>query len=253
MDRSPRRFVMELVGTAVGCLLVSAALAIIWIARSTVQRDLYVSELGAVGEPTAGWFRVALLLVVGGGSLIALAARDIRTAAPILRLWTPAVSLWVGCGFFLVASQVTCTANCPLPVGPTFTWQDFVHTTVAVLAFSAACWAMLQVSFASGNRMLARFSLASGCLVAVVAGVGGILSLARFQAAFGSRLELVATTVAIGWLILLGAFLAARLIRSRMPRGATFGRFGRLIATKSGISRGSAGGRASRGTYYELR
>lgn len=241
MDRSPRRFAMELAGTAVGCLLVSAALAIIWIARSTVQRDLYVSELGAVGEPTAGWFRVALLLVVAGGSLIALAARDIRSVAPILRLWTPAVSLWVGCGFFLVASQVTCTANCPLPVGPTFTWQDFVHTTVAVLAFSAACWAMLQVSFASGNRMLARFSFACGCLVAVVAGVGGILSLARFQAAFGSRLELIATTVAIGWLILLGVFLAAGLIRSRVPRGASFGRFGRLIATKSGISRESAG------------
>ncbi len=37
----------------VGCLLVAAALAIIWAARLTVTRDLYVSELGAEGEPTA--------------------------------------------------------------------------------------------------------------------------------------------------------------------------------------------------------
>ena len=36
----------------VGCLLVAAALAVIWGARLTVTRDLYVSELGAEGEPT---------------------------------------------------------------------------------------------------------------------------------------------------------------------------------------------------------
>jgi len=244
MDRSQRHLAAELAGTILGCVLVSAALAIIWVARSTVQRDLYVSELGAVGEPTAGWFRVALLLVVVGGSLIALAARDIRSAAPILRLWTPAVSLWVGCGFFFVASQVTCTADCPLPVGPTFTWQDFAHTTVAVLAFSAACWAMLQASFMRDNRMLAAVSLACGCAVACVAGAGGILSLARFQAVLGSRLELVATTVAIGWLVLLGAFLAARLLRELVPRDAGSGRYGRLIAARTGISREPAGGGA---------
>ncbi len=241
MARSQRRLIAELAGTALGCVLVSAALAVIWVARSTVHRDLYVSELGAVGEPTAGWFRVALLLIVVGGSLIAFAARDIRSAAPILRLWTPAISLWVGCGFFLIASQVTCTKYCPLPVGPSFTWQDFVHTTVAVLAFSAACWAMLQTSLMSGNRMLAAVSLACGCVVAVVAGVGGILSLARFQAAFGSRLELLATTVAIGWLVLLGAFLVARLARLLAPRSASFGRYERLITVKNGISRRAAG------------
>lgn len=242
MDRSRRRVATELAGTVLGCVLVSAALAIIWVARGTVRRDLYVSELGAAGEPTAGWFRTALLLVVVGGSLIALAARDIRSAAPILRLWTPAISLWVGCGFFFVASQVTCTADCPLPVGPTFTWQDFVHTTVAVLAFSAACWGMLQTSFMRDNRMLAAVSLACGCAVAVVAGTGGILSLARFQAVLGSRLELTATTVAIGWLVILGAFLAARLARALVPRDASFGRYARAIATETGISREPAGG-----------
>jgi hypothetical protein len=213
---SRRRPIIELVGTVAGCALVSAALAIIWIARSTVSQDVYVSELGATGAPTAKWFQLALLLLVAGGSLVAYAARDIRAAAPLLRAWTPAVSLWVGCGFFLVASQVTCTAGCPLPVGPTFTWQDLIHTTVAVLAFAAACLAMLQISFSRGSRMLAGFSLAAGLAVAVIAGIGGLLSLARFEAGFGSRLELLATTIAVGWLVVLGAILAIRLVR--MPR-----------------------------------
>ena len=78
-------------------------------------------------------------------------------------------------GSELGASQVTRTAYCPLPVGPRFTWQDLVHTVVAVLAFSAACWAMLQ------------------------------------------------TSVAIGWLVMLGVFLAARLVRMLVPGGDVFG------------------------------
>ena len=181
-----------------------------WFARLTVPRELYVSELGAEGEPTAEWFRAALLLIVAGGSLIAFSGHRIRTAVPILRTWTPAVSLWIGCAFFLVASQVTCTAGCPLPVGPNFTWQDLIHTSVAVLAFAAACWAMLQTSFAIGHRALERFSLSCGIAVAVVAGTGGILSLARFGTNVGSVLELVATTIAIGWLAVFGVAMAAR-------------------------------------------
>ena len=36
-----------------GCFAVTIALAIIWMARLSVPRELYVSELGAEGEPTA--------------------------------------------------------------------------------------------------------------------------------------------------------------------------------------------------------
>jgi hypothetical protein len=128
----------------------------------------------------------------------------------VLSVWAPAVSLWIGCGFFLIASQVTCTSGCPLPVGASFTWQDLIHTVVAVLAFAAACLGMLQVSFAVGHRTLARLSLGAGVTVALIAGAGGILSLARFQAEFGSRLELAATTIALGWLLTLGLMMALR-------------------------------------------
>ena len=197
-------------------MLVVAALAIIWAARLSIPRELYVSELGAEGMPTAKWFEAALLLVVAGGALIAWAGRRVRSRLRILALWTPAISLWIACAFFAFASQVTCTAGCPLPYGATFNLQDFLHTLAAVLAFAFACWAMLQSSFARHHRVLAVFSGTVGILVAVIAGTGGLFSLFRFQVVLGSRLEFVATTLAIAWLVVFGAVLAARGIRDRV-------------------------------------
>jgi len=201
----------ELVASVAGCLLVVAALVIIWAARLSIPRALYVSELGAEGMPTARWFQAALLLIVAGGAAIAWAGRRVRSRARLLRAWTPAVSLWIACALFLFASQVTCTAGCPLPYGDTFNLQDFLHTLAAVLAFAAACWAMLQSSFAQNHRVLAIFSRATGIAVAAIAGTGGLFSLFRFQVAFGSQLEFVATTLAIAWLVVFGSVLAARL------------------------------------------
>ncbi len=203
----------ELAASLSGCLLVIVALVVIWAARLSVPRELYVSELGAQGMPTARWFQGALLLLVVGGSAIAWAGRRVRSRVGILRAWTPAVSLWIGCALFFFASQVTCTAGCPLPYGSTFTLQDFAHTLAAVLAFAAACWAMLQSSFARNHRALAVFSSVTGILVAIIAGTGGLFSLFRFEQVLGSRLEFVATTLAIAWLVVFGGALAARLWR----------------------------------------
>lgn len=213
--------VRELAASILGIVSVIAAIAIIWAARASLPRDVYVSEMGAPGMPTAGWFRVALLLIVVGGTLIGFAARTLASMPRILRLWTPAVSLWIASAFFLVDSQVTCTMGCPLPYGASFNGQDFVHTLVAVLAFAAACWAMLQTGFARSNRKLALFSRAAALAVAVIAATGGIFSLLRFNLDFGSRLELAATTVALAWLAVLGGVLASRLVRVLVPRAET--------------------------------
>ena len=192
-----------------GTLCMAAALVILWIARLSVPYDLYVSELGAVGMPTARVFQAVLLLIVVGGALIALAGRGIRSRARILRWWTPSISLVVASAFFLVDSQVTCTAGCPLPVGATFTLQDFVHTLAAVLAFAAASWAILQCAFAVGHPVLARFSLVAAIAVAAISTAGGLMSLFRFEVVLGSRLELVATTIGLGWVVVFGASLVA--------------------------------------------
>ena len=186
-----------------------AALVIIWAARLTVTRDLYVSELGAQGEPTARWFQLALVLIVVGGVAIGWAGRDIRSRPRILNLWRPSLSLFVACGFFLVASQITCTAGCPVPYGPLFTWPDFIHTTSAVIAFAAACFTIFQCAFAVGHRALRVFSLIASISVAVIAGAGGLMSLLDWNANFGSRLELVATTIGLAWILVFGLVLLA--------------------------------------------
>lgn len=214
------RNALDFAAAVTGCVLVVAALVIIWVARMSVARELYVSELGAEGMPTSKWFQIALVLIVIGGSTIAWAGRHVRSSARILRAWTPAVSLWIACAFFLVASQVTCTSGCPLPYGDTFTMQNFLHTLAAVLAFAAACWAMLQTSFAREHVLLARLSLATGILVAVIAGTGGLLSLFQFQQVLGSRLEFVATTIAIAWLVVFGIVLAVRSWQARRSASA---------------------------------
>lgn len=200
----------------VGSIAVGVALVLIWTSRLSVTRELYVSELGAEGEPTAVAFKAALLLIVAGGSAVAWAARRVRAWPPLLAWGSPALSLWVGCGFFFLASQVTCTSGCPLPYGATFTWQDFIHTLSAVIAFAAACWAMIQTSCAREQPVLARMSLVTAIAVAVIAGTGGLFSLFRFQVELGSRLEFVATTIAIAWLMMLGTVIASRkLVRGR--------------------------------------
>ena len=202
---------VERAASILGVVCVFAAIVIIWVARASLTRDVYVSEMGAPGMPTARWFQVSLVLVVIGDALIAYVGRGLRST---LRLWTPAISLWIASGFFLIASQVTCTMGCPLPYGASFNWQDFTHTLMAVLAFAAACWAMLQTGFAHSNRGLALISRACAVAVAVIAGTGGIFSLLRFNLDFGSRLELLATTVALAWLAVLGIVLALQLART---------------------------------------
>ena len=200
----------------IGAGLVAAALVLIWLARVSVPRELYVSELGAIGEPTAEQFRAALLLLAVGGVLVAWSMRDVRSRPPLLRRGTPALTLALACSAFLVSAQVPCTQSCPLPLGDTFTVQDLVHTLAAVIAFGAACWTMLQVAFAPGHRALSGATLLMALSVGVVAATGGLLSLARWNAVFGSRLELVATTIGIGWLVVYGIARATRLV-TRSP------------------------------------
>jgi hypothetical protein len=216
-----RRSTLDVLASVTGAILIATALVIIWISRfqfAGAGTDVYVSELGGTGASTARAFEVALLLVVAGGALVAFAGKDVRSRIRILAIWTPAVSIWVACGFFLVASQVTCEAYCPLPTLSPFDWQDLTHITCAVLAFVAACLAMLQTAFAVDHRYLARFSLTVAVAVAVISGLGGILSLARLQTAVGGYAELTATSLAIAWVVVYGLAIAVDRVRGQRER-----------------------------------
>jgi len=193
---------------AVGTIAVLAGLTVIWAARLTVPYPVYVSELGARGAPTAVPFAVALLCIAAGGCAIALASGHIRSTAPLLGRWAPAITLGFAGLCFLLASQITCTAACPVPlVDPRSTVQDLVHTLTAVLGFAAACYAMLQVAFATALPRIARFSLFCCVAVAVITIVGGLLAIVHVATDVGAWLELSGTTVAIAWLAAYGLSL----------------------------------------------
>ena len=203
---------------ALACVLALTGLGLIWAARLSADRFLYVSELGAVGEPTAEVFRWALMTVAVAAALVALCAPRLAPRIRWLAAVPPALVLAGAALAFAVASQVTCTAYCPLPVGPAFTWQDLIHTVCAVLGFAGAALVMLQAAADDRLRGLARFSLVAAIAVAVIAGAGGLLSLLRFATQLGGILELIATSIALLWLSGLAAFLAADLARTRRPK-----------------------------------
>lgn len=194
---------------AAGTLLLLFALILLWMSRASIARSVYVSEMGASNMPTAGVFVWVLTLIALGASLVAVAGRDIRSSLRLLALWTPSVSLWVASGFFFVDSRVPCTPGCPVPVPGSvqFTWQDFVHTSAAVLAFAFASWAMLQCSFAVGYRALRRFSLVAAISVASISTAGGLMSLFNFYASVGSYFEFAATTIGLAWVLAFGVSL----------------------------------------------
>lgn len=198
-----------------GAILVLAGLAVLLLARSTLTRAVYVSEMGAAGMPTSTAFSAGLLLVAAGGAMVAVGSRDVRSRLRILARWAPSTSLLIASACFAFSSQVTCTQGCPLPVGAGFSWQDLLHTSAAVLGFAAACVAMLQVASAEHRPQVARLSLVAGVLVAVVAGTGAIFSLLRVMMWLGGNLEFIATAIAVTWLAVYGFVLAATEVTPR--------------------------------------
>ena len=186
---------------ALGTVCVLGGLTIIWAARLTYAYPVYVSELGAQGAPTAVPFELALLLIAAGGFSIAVASGHIRSSLRWLDRWAPAASLGFAALCFVLASQITCTSYCPVPlVDPRSTVQDLVHTVSAVLGFGAACFAMLQVAFSARVPRVARFSLISCGAVAMITIVGGLLAIVHIATDVGAWLELIGTTVAIAWI-----------------------------------------------------
>jgi hypothetical protein len=191
----------------VGTLALAVALVLLWVARARIPYDVYVSELGAPGMPTARVFEAVLLLIAAGAVLLAWAGRGIRSRARVFRWWPPSISLAAAGAFFFVDSQVSCTPGCPVPVGPTFTLEDFVHTFAAVLAFAFASWAIMQCAFAIGHPVLSRISAAGAIAVAAASTAGGLMSLLHFEAIWGSRLEWAATTIGLAWVVVFGVSL----------------------------------------------
>lgn len=194
-----------------GGVLVVVATVLIWAARLSLGKNSYVSGLGATGEVTAPVFNAALLMVAVGGLCVAVAVRHVavcegsrRRRSWVRLLLVPWLLLGLSSLCFLVASRVTCTYECPIPSSPLFTVQDAVHISFAVLGFAFACLAMIGSAIGSRLRAIRRLSWFAGSAVAVIAGVGGLLSLAEVGQRVGSWLEFAAMTIALFWLVAYG-------------------------------------------------
>ena len=202
--RTRRSRLADLVVGAVAMAALVAGGVIIGLQRARYTRYLYVSELGAQGSPTADHFRWGFVCVVVGIALVSWILRDVRSEGFLLSLCRPALTLAAAAGCFLVASQVTCSKGCPLAFTPAAAPNDAVHIIAAVAGFAAGALAMLQFATAP-ERRTRRISVVSGLLVAVIAGTGGLLSLADTHTDLGSTLEYVATGIGLGWLVTITA------------------------------------------------
>lgn len=198
--RPPHASRADLIVGAFTVVSIVAGGAIIGAQRARTAQFVYVSALGAQGSPTAEWFRWGFVCVVAGLAGLAWILRDVHSRGWVLDLWRPALSLSVAAGCFLVASQVNCSAGCPLAFTPAAAARDAVHIVAAVLGFATGAWAMLQLATAT-DRWLARISAVSGVLVAVIAGAGGLLSLFGANTDLGSTLEYIATGIGLAWLV----------------------------------------------------
>lgn len=192
----------------IGTAATLTGLATIWTARLTIPYSVYVSGLGAEGMPTAGEFAFALLSIAAGAALIASRSTGVRARFRWLAAWPPAATLSFAGVCFVVASRVTCTAGCPVPlIDPVSIVQDLVHTVTAVTGFASACFAMLQVAFAAQHRIATRVSAACCWSVAAITIAGGVLAILNLAVDFGAWLELTGATLALAWLAAFGISL----------------------------------------------
>ncbi|RFA19832.1 DUF998 domain-containing protein [Subtercola boreus] len=184
-----------------GALLLAGAVTAIWSLRLTSRADVYLSEMGAPDAPAAPLFNTALLLLAIGGILVAVARRRTRSSVGVLGAWTVSATLVFACLSIAVASRVTCTPGCPVPFTAGSTAADVVHTLFATLGFGGVGLAIIQAAFAPGLRALHPVSIASGALIILLSGTGGLLSIFHYRVDLGGWLELAAATIALLWVI----------------------------------------------------
>lgn len=195
--------VSPLVDRAVGVVAIVALVVgsvVIGVQRASLDRFLYISEMGAVGLPTEEPFRFGFGCVAVGIGLVAWVVRDVRSRARLLSAWPPALSLAASAACFAVASQVNCSEGCPVLLAEGMQLRDLIHISFAVLGFVAGCFAMLQFASAR-DAWMRRLSVVGGILIGVIAAIGGVISLVRGNTDVGSTMEFVAAAIGVAWLI----------------------------------------------------
>lgn len=213
-----RRAVVLATGGGIAAF-VSAAL--IWLSRLWDPTVHYVSQLGATGMPTAPVFNSALLLL--GIAAILVDRAVLRRPGAYVAGWPIAATL-VACGLcFALASVVTCSPGCPVPLTPGALPQDLIHISAAVLGFVFAIVAMAQVSTLRRRPWMRAASIVTLVAVGISSLAGAMLALFRGDTVLGGNLEFIAATLAIVWFGVFGLQVAADHRATTVDAGGTGG------------------------------
>jgi Protein of unknown function (DUF998) len=148
----------------------------------------YVSQAGAPGAANATYYR---------GGVLLLAITLVLLGLVLLGPATSRLVLIAGGVLATVSSQVTCTANCPLPPYEHSTAQDLVHAATSIGAIGLSTLAMLLIAVIDKDR-LARVSFAI-CAPIELALAVTLLAVGRSE--ITAVLERVALLAVLGWTV----------------------------------------------------
>jgi len=148
----------------------------------------YVSQAGAPGATNAAYYRAGVLL---------LAITLILLGLVLLGLAMTRLALIAGGVLATVSSQVTCTANCPLPPFEHTTAQDLVHAATSIGAIGLSTLAMLLIAVIDKDR-LTRIGFAI-CAPIELALAVTLLAVGRSE--ITAVLERVAVLAVLGWIV----------------------------------------------------
>jgi hypothetical protein len=179
-----------------------ATLALLVVAAGTPGLRIRgsVSQLGAVGEPLADTYRVAIYAIAVAVGLLAFAVAPVSLPAGF--------ALATVAGLGALSAAVRCTPGCPLPPEPTASAADVVHVAASVAAFVGLAVAMLLLALSGRDRLA---NVCRTCVVLMIA-LGtpvGVALLVTGEGLLNGVFERAMMAVALAWLVLT-AVLAAR-------------------------------------------
>ncbi len=182
-----------------------ALLLLAWRRAGSPGIDVYLSQLGASGQPGAGPYRLAVLCVGGATALVAVA----------WRLRAPAVGaagfLGLSAAMFVVSASVPCAPGCPIPVRDGLsTLPNLVHFSVSGAAFALAVAAMSSVGAADVDPALRRRSDLAARIAMVLYGVLAALMLAFGHGLANGIVERFLAVLSLAWLTMAALALCRR-------------------------------------------
>jgi hypothetical protein len=171
-------------------------LALAWRRAGAPGFGDFLSQLGADGQPSAGYYRLAVFCVAGAAAMMALAW---RLRSPGLNA---AGLLALAAVCFVVSAGVPCAEGCPIPVRDGYTTAaNVVHFSVSAGAFGAAVGAMASVGSYYRDPVLRRLSAVTARVATLLYGALSVLLLTAGHVPVNGILERLLALVALGWLV----------------------------------------------------